>query len=231
MYKNRMLIVSLLLALAVAATACCPTTTRTATPEQTGPAPTPYPTYTPYPTPRPAATTSSSSSSVSIGSLESEVEAIYQRVGPSVVNITSKIITYDFFMQPVPEEGAGSGFVYDNDGHIVTNYHVVENADEVTVGFSGGKVLPASIVGVDSSTDLAVLKVDAAGLPTPLPLADSKQLRVGQFVVAIGNPFRLDSTLTLGIISALERVIESPDGRFIGEAIQTDAAINPGNSF
>ncbi|MBM4429981.1 MAG: PDZ domain-containing protein, partial [Chloroflexi bacterium] len=138
--------------------------------------------------------------------------------------------TYNFFMQPIPQEGAGSGFIYDSNGHIITNYHVVENAEEVTVGFSSGKVLPATIVGTDSSTDLAVLRIDPDGLPPPLPLADSRQLRVGQFVVAIGNPFRLGSTLTLGIISALERVIESPDGRFIGEAIQTDAAINPGNS-
>ena len=229
MYKNRMLMVSLLLALAVAATACCGSLTRTTGPAQISPAATPYPTYTPYPTPvRPGATVPSTS--IPIASLESQVEAVYQQVGPSVVNITSKVINYNFFMQPVPQEGAGSGFIYDSDGHVVTNYHVVENAEEVTVGFSGGKVLPATIVGTDPSTDLAVLQVDPAGLPPPLPLADSKQLRVGQFVVAIGNPFRLDSTLTLGIISALERVIESPDGRFIGEAIQTDAAINPGNS-
>jgi S1-C subfamily serine protease len=112
----------------------------------------------------------------------------------------------------------------------VTNYHVVADADEVSVSFSDGKSYPARVVGEDPATDLAVLKVDDEGLPPPLAIADSQKLRVGQFVVAIGNPFGLESTLTLGIISALGRVIESPNGRFIGEAIQTDAAINPGNS-
>jgi len=146
------------------------------------------------------------------------------------VNVTSRAVVLDFFMQPVPQEGTGSGFVYDTDGHIVTNYHVVENAETVSVAFASGESYLAEVVGQDASNDLAVLKVSVPDLPRPLPLADSSQLKVGQFVVAIGNPFRLDRTLTLGIISALQRVIQSPDGRFIGEAIQTDAAINPGNS-
>ncbi|HOU25063.1 MAG TPA: trypsin-like peptidase domain-containing protein, partial [Anaerolineae bacterium] len=107
---------------------------------------------------------------------------------------------------------------------------VVADADEVSISFSDGRRYPAQVVGQDPATDLAVLKVDADSIPPPLPIADSDRLRVGQFVVAIGNPFGLESTLTLGIISALGRVIESPNGRFIGEAIQTDAAINPGNS-
>lgn len=162
--------------------------------------------------------------------LESQIEGVYRQAGPSVVFVSTTVIQYDFFMQPVPQEGSGSGFVYDTQGHIVTNYHVVADADEVSVSFSDGRRYPAQVVGQDPATDLAVLKVDAESIPSPLPMADSDRLRVGQFVVAIGNPFGLESTLTLGIISALGRVIESPNGRFIGEAIQTDAAINPGNS-
>jgi S1-C subfamily serine protease len=133
-------------------------------------------------------------------------------------------------MQAVPQEGTGSGFVYDGEGHIVTNYHVVENAESVSVALAGGQTLDATIVGVDPSTDLAVLQIDADSLPAALTLADSDGLRVGQFVVALGNPFGLAHTLTVGVVSSLGRIIQSPDGRFIGEAIQTDAAINPGNS-
>jgi len=162
--------------------------------------------------------------------LEAQVVAVYEQVGPAVVNITSRSIAYDFFMRPVPQEGSGSGFLYDTEGHIATNYHVVENAESVSVSLANGEVYPAEIVGVDSSTDLAVLHIEADNLPDPVPLGDSDQLRVGQFVVAIGNPFGQQGTLTVGVISSLGRIIESPDGRFIGEAIQTDAAINPGNS-
>jgi S1-C subfamily serine protease len=133
-------------------------------------------------------------------------------------------------MRPVPQEGTGSGFIYDTEGHIVTNYHVVAGAESVSVALAAGEVYTATVVGADSSNDLAVLRIEAENLPDPIPLGDSDQLRVGQFVVAIGNPFGLDRTLTVGVISALSRVIESPDSRFIGEAIQTDAAINPGNS-
>lgn len=162
--------------------------------------------------------------------LQAKVIQLYETVGPSVVFISSKVIQYDFFMQPVPQEGSGSGFVYDSQGHIVTNYHVVAGASEVSVAFASGESYPAEVIGEDPSTDLAVLKVNAKNLPRPLVVTDSSKLQVGQFVVAIGNPFGLERTMTLGIISALGRVIESPNGRFIGEAIQTDAAINPGNS-
>lgn len=137
---------------------------------------------------------------------------------------------YDFFMQPVPQEGTGSGFVYDTDGRIVTNYHVVENAQELLVTLADGRTFPAQVVGADPSNDLAVIQINADHLPTPLPLAGNASLRVGQFVIAIGNPFGLEGAMTMGIISSLGRVIQSPDGRFIGEAIQTDAVINPGNS-
>ncbi len=168
--------------------------------------------------------------SAAVNQLEAQVESVYASAGPSVVNITSQVITYGFRMQPIPQEGTGSGFVYDGAGHIVTNYHVVEDAQSISVALANGSVYDATVVGQDPSNDLAVLSIQAADLPPPLPLGDSSTLRVGQFVLAIGNPFALQRTLTLGIISALQRVIQSPDGSFIGQAIQTDAAINPGNS-
>ncbi len=164
--------------------------------------------------------------------LEEQIIAIYDATSPAVVNITSRGFTTDMLMRTVPQGGTGSGFVYDSSGHIVTNFHVVEDAEEVTVTFSNGETYEAEIVGTDPINDLAVVRIEAGSdLPDPLPVADSDTLKVGQFVVAIGNPFGLDQTLTTGVISALGRVIESPqDNRFIGEAIQTDAAINPGNS-
>jgi len=164
--------------------------------------------------------------------LEAQIIAVHETAGPSVVNITNRSIAYDMFMQPVPQEGSGSGFVYDDQGHIITNFHVVEGAAELLVTLANGENYTAELVGEDAINDLAVIRIDAgAELPPPVPLADSNQVRVGQFVVAIGNPFGLEQTLTVGVISALGRIIQSPtDNRFIGEAIQTDAAINPGNS-
>jgi S1-C subfamily serine protease len=191
--------------------------------------PPPTPTVPPTPTAAPPQATPVSAVEPA-NALEAQVEAVYDQAGPAVVHITSRVITYDVFMQPVPQEGTGSGFVYDTEGHIVTNYHVVADAESVSVALAAGGVYTAAIVGTDSSNDLAVLRIEAEDLPNPIPLGDSDQLRVGQFVVAIGNPFGLDRTLTVGVISALSRVIQSPDSRFIGEAIQTDAAINPGNS-
>ena len=163
--------------------------------------------------------------------LETQVIAVYEAVSPAVVNITNRSYVY-MFRQAVPQEGTGSGFVYDAERHIVTNYHVVEDAEELLVTLASGQVYEAEIVGTDPSNDLAVIRIDAgANLPEPVALGDSDELRVGQFVLAIGNPFGLEQTLTTGVVSALGRVIESPeDNRFIGEAIQTDAAINPGNS-
>jgi S1-C subfamily serine protease len=167
-----------------------------------------------------------------VNALESQVIAVYEAVSPAVVNITNRSYVYDMFMRAVPQEGSGSGFVYDTEGHIVTNYHVVENAKELLVTLANGQVYEAEIIGTDPANDLAVIRIDAgANLPEPVALGDSDKLRVGQFVAAIGNPFGLEQTLTTGVVSALGRVIESPeDSRFIGEAIQTDAAINPGNS-
>jgi S1-C subfamily serine protease len=156
---------------------------------------------------------------------------VFETAGPGVVNITSRSISYDFFLRAVPQEGTGSGFVFDGSGHIVTNYHVVEGASELHVTFSDETRVPATVVGADPSNDLAVVQVDVPpDLLHVIPLGDSASLKVGRFVVAIGNPFGLQQTLTTGVVSSLGRVIESPDGRFIGEIIQTDAAINPGNS-
>ncbi len=165
-------------------------------------------------------------------SLEDQIAEVYETTCSAVVNITSRSYTYDFFFNPVPQEGTGSGFVYDNQGHIVTNYHVIEGASELFVTLSDETSLPAEVVGADPSNDLAVIKIGlpAGVAPRPIPLGDSDILRVGQFVIAIGNPFGLDQTLTVGVVSALGRTIDSPDDRFIGEIIQTDAAINPGNS-
>lgn len=163
--------------------------------------------------------------------LEGQIEAVYQRVGPGVVNITSRSVGMDFFMRPVPREGTGSGFFYDNQGHIVTNYHVVQDAEELQVALADGRSLSAELVGVNPSNDLAVIQVKLLAEEIPVvPLGDSSSLRVGQFVIAIGNPFGLERTLTVGVVSSLGRIIESPNERFIGEVIQTDAAINPGNS-
>ncbi len=164
--------------------------------------------------------------------LEAQVIAVYEAVGPAVVNVTSRGYTYDMFMRTVPQEGSGSGFLYDREGHIVTNFHVIENAEELLVTLASGQVYEAKVIGLDPANDLAVIGIDTPeGLPAPVAIGDSDKLRVGQFVVAIGNPFGLEQTLTTGVISALGRVIQSPeDNRFIGEAIQTDAAINPGNS-
>jgi S1-C subfamily serine protease len=196
----------------------CVASASTAIPDVTAtPAPTSIP-VTPEPAEAPA------------NELEAQVEAVYAQRAPSVVNISVVAIAYDFFMRPIPQEGTGSGFVYDAEGHIVTNYHVVQGAESVSVALSNGEMYEAEIVGTDPPTDLAVLKIEANSLPDPLPLVDSDRLKVGQFVIAIGNPFGQEGTLTVGVISALGRIIESPDGGFIGEAIQTDAAVNPGNS-
>ncbi len=162
---------------------------------------------------------------------EAVVSYIYESAGPSVVHITSRTEVWDFWRGAVPQEGTGSGFVYDTQGHIVTNNHVVEGASEIEVVLADGTVLPAEVVGTDAYYDLAVLHVDPAQLPaSPLPLGNAETLRVGQHVLAIGNPFGLDRTLTTGVISALDRTIESESGSLVGNAIQTDAAINPGNS-
>ncbi len=155
--------------------------------------------------------------------------AVYKRVLPSVVNITSKALVFNFFYGTVPSEGQGSGFVLDKAGHVLTNFHVVEGANRgVKVTLSNKKSYDARIVGSDKAHDLALLQIDAPNLEA-VTLADSSELAVGQKVYAIGNPFGLAGTMTRGIISAI-RPIRSADGAPIEDAIQTDAAINPGNS-
>jgi S1-C subfamily serine protease len=160
------------------------------------------------------------------------VQEIYQHAGPGVVQITSTSVdSSDPFFGPQPRVSLGSGFVIDKDGYIVTNYHVVESARQIEVNFSGDDRVQATIVGVDPSTDLALLKVNAqARALTPLPLGDSDAVRVGDAVVAIGNPFGLERTVTAGIVSALQREITAPNGYTIDKVIQTDAAVNQGNS-
>jgi len=162
---------------------------------------------------------------------EQAVINVYERVSPAVVHITSKVLYYSFFFEVIPKEGTGSGFVYDREGHIVTNNHVVENAEEVQVTLADGTVVPAEVVGTDPYNDLAVLKIDVSPEKLhPVELGSSSNLRVGQRAIAIGNPFGLDRTLTTGVISSLGRIIEREGERPLGEMIQTDAAINPGNS-
>ncbi len=189
--------------------------------------PTPSPPTPPPAQPPPQATTIPEEP---VAVLQSQVEAVYDQAGAAVVNVTSVTYVHDFFLNPVPQEGTGSGFIYDDLGHIITNYHVVENAEELSVTLADGRTYPAETIGQDPTNDLAVIRIHAEDLPEPIPLGDSDDLRVGRFVVAIGNPFGLEGTLTVGVISSLGRVIQGPDGRFIGEVIQTDAAINPGNS-
>jgi len=167
----------------------------------------------------------------SAATLDDVIARVYEQASPSVVHIISRTEVFSFFSGTTFREGTGSGFVYDEQGHIVTNYHVIEGASEVDVVLASGETYPARVIGVDSYYDLAVLELD--GGPTglvPLPLADSDRLRVGQTVIAIGNPFGLERTLTTGVVSALGRRLETESGALVGQAIQTDAAINPGNS-
>ena len=153
---------------------------------------------------------------------------VYKKGIPSVVNITSTAVAFDFFYGPVPQEGQGSGFIIDKEGHILTNNHVIENAQEVFVTLSDRRRLRAKVIGTDPSHDLAVLQIKANDL-APVTLGDSSKLQVGQKVYAIGNPFGLSGTLTRGIVSSV-RPVEEQNGVRIDAAIQTDAAINPGNS-
>ncbi len=158
---------------------------------------------------------------------------VFNMASPSVVFITNKKLQRDRFSLDVFKrpQGSGSGFVWDDNGHVVTNFHVVYNASEVDVTFHDGSVWSAIPVGVDPDHDIAVLKIDAPKSKlAPVIVGSSNDLQVGQKVLAIGNPFGLDSTITTGIISALGRSIEAMTGRTIFDVIQTDAAINPGNS-
>jgi len=199
------------------------------------------------PTPVPTATGPTISGEVLDAEEEQLLIRIYEKVNPSVVNIqvVKKVSLKEPFTFEWPEipghpklpdeffqEGVGSGFVWDKEGHIVTNYHVVEGADEVEVTFYDDVSVPAEVIGSDPDSDIAVIKVDVHPDELhPVELGDSDQLKVGQRAIAIGNPFGLEGTMTVGIISALGRLIPSGTSKFsIPEVIQTDAAINPGNS-
>ena len=154
--------------------------------------------------------------------------AVYKKALPSVVNITSKSMTFNFFYGQVPQEGQGSGFILDKAGHVLTNFHVIADANRIEVMTSDKRHFKATIVGTDKGHDLALLQINAPNLQ-PVTLSDSTDLTVGQKVYAIGNPFGLTGTMTRGIISSI-RSIKGPEGAPIEDAIQTDAAINPGNS-
>ena len=156
---------------------------------------------------------------------------IYRQASPAVANILTKATEYDFFMDPVPVEGAGSGFIIDTRGYILTNYHVVEGAQSIEVVLGDQSRYPAKFIGADQRNDVALVKIEPKGKQlVALQLGDSGTLQVGQKVLAIGNPFGFQSTLTTGVVSALGRTVQTSQSTFIEEAIQTDAAINRGNS-
>ncbi len=228
-----------LLLAAMALTACAPT-------HAVAPAATPQPTATfpPQPSPTPIAPTASPTEETDVPTptpvpvsterrdpCEARTIAVYQKVAPAVVNITTRVLMEDFFWGVVPEEGAGSGFLWDREGHIVTNYHVVEGAQSIQVSFGDEVSEPAEIVGVDPLNDLAVIKVKSVpdGVEPVVP-GDMSQVRVGERAIAIGNPFgQFGRTLTAGVVSALNRTLKTEQG-VMRHAIQTDAAINHGNS-
>ena len=167
-----------------------------------------------------------------LGSDEQNNIAIYKQASPAVVNITSITLSYDFFLNPVPTEGAGSGFLIDAEGHIITNHHVVEGARrlEVAVGNDRNRYR-ATVVGSDQHSDLAVVRIETGRKLPFLKLGDSSTLQVGQKVLAIGNPFgQFQNTLTTGLVSSLGRTVRHRSGGELDDVIQTDAAINPGNS-
>jgi S1-C subfamily serine protease len=157
--------------------------------------------------------------------------AVYEKVADGVVNVTSIAMQLDFFFNAFPTQGSGSGSIIDTKGHILTNHHVVADAQKLEVTLADGSKWPAKLVGSDPDNDLAVIKIDVPKEKLKIiSMGDSKNLRIGQKVLAIGNPFGLQRTLTTGIISSLGRTIRSEVGTLIEDVIQTDAAINPGNS-
>ena len=159
------------------------------------------------------------------------ITEVVEAVKPAVVSIVVGTVSYNIFLQPVPEEKAASGVIIDDRGYIVTNNHVVEGAESITVTLPDGRTFDATLVGRDPLTDLAVIKIDGDNLPTAT-FGSSSELRVGQWVVAIGNALALPGgpTVTVGVVSALGRTIREESGVTLYDVIQTDAAINPGNS-
>ena len=253
--KDRTVSLSILVVFAmIALTACGGVSLSTSNPSS-NPAPAlPVPTQV-APSPVPEAMPSSGASSDLLAAYQGTLENIYKTVSPSVVNIrvvqkvaasdtiTSQLPLIPFFNLPQGSQQApqqyqsalGSGFVWDQDGHIVTNNHVVDGADKIEVTFSDGTIVPATLVGTDPDSDLAVLKVDVTSNRLhPVQLADSSTAKVGQLAIAIGNPFGLEGTMTTGIVSAVGRSLPadetSKQSYTIPDVIQTDAPINPGNS-
>jgi S1-C subfamily serine protease len=168
---------------------------------------------------------------ISLDPTEAQNVRIYKQAAPAVANIVTRAVQYDFFFDAVPVEGAGSGFVIDTDGHILTNYHVVEGAQTIEVVLGDQSRYKAKYIGADTRNDIALIQIDPKGKKlATLPLGDSRNLLVGQRVLAIGNPFGFQSTLTTGVVSSLGRTVQTGENTFIDEAIQTDASINRGNS-
>ncbi len=167
----------------------------------------------------------------SLAEYERDTVDIFAQASPSVAYIFTQSAARSFFDPRALQQGAGSGFIWDGAGHVVTNNHVVEGAARVAVRLDSGEAIPARIVGVAPDYDLAVLKLDRVrGGLTPIPVGTSSDLQIGQTVFAIGNPFGLSRTLTTGVVSALDRRLPTSAGREVASVIQTDAAINPGNS-
>jgi len=173
----------------------------------------------------------SSSSTIGLTDEEAINVRVYRQAAPAVANIVTRMVEYDFFLNPVPVEGAASGFLIDPRGHILTNFHVVQEAQTIEVILGDQSRYTAKFIGADQRNDVALIKIDPRGRKiSALTLGDSGALQVGQHVLAIGNPFGFQSTLTTGVVSALGRTVQTSPQTFIDEAIQTDAAINRGNS-
>ena len=211
----------------------------TAAPAPSGPAPAPLPSSVPAPDAPPEASGPDAGSSgprrlpEGLSPEETRNIEIFRRASASVVFITNIALRRDFFTLNVFEipQSSGSGFVWDSEGHIVTNFHVIEGGSSFSVTLADQSSWEATVTGVAPDKDLAVIRIEApAGKLSPLPLGSSHDLLVGQTVLAVGNPFGLDHSLTVGVVSALGRELQSPNGRTIHDVIQTDAAINPGNS-
>ena len=155
---------------------------------------------------------------------------VFRSVRPTVVNIVATTLRMNFWMRAIPQEGMGTGFIIDPAGYILTNNHVVANAQKLTVTLADGKKLDARLIGRDPQYDLAIIKIAESDVPQVARLGNSDDLEVGQKAIAIGNPFGLGHTFTTGVISALDRTLQTPEGATFEGLIQTDAAINPGNS-
>ncbi|MBE0478856.1 trypsin-like peptidase domain-containing protein [Candidatus Aerophobetes bacterium] len=164
-----------------------------------------------------------------IYSLQESIVQASEKVSPTVVNIRTVRFTQDFFFNIIPQEGLGSGIIFDNEGYILTNEHVVRGAREIRVVLPDGREFEGKLIGSDARVDLAVLKIEAKDIPVA-KLGDSDKLRAGEFCIAIGNPFGLQNTITFGVISAKGRHIQASPGKILEDLIQTDAPINPGNS-